>query len=206
MQVSICSPCSSAWFLSATLASTVQTPKSRTFLLWGDCAALTSAALPTYNFKFQHYVAQHVDASKLIFAAIFSRLLNHLLFILCFYMLSLSSKTSLPISFLFFIFPNLTSLLFSLYRRSRWMLRGFGCCSCPRGRPPPAPRPLGPGRLSTRFAFAPMGGSSCPRLAPDPPARSATTSASRTHTYKNKQTHPERETGWTDRCTHIACL
>lgn len=95
-------------------------------------------------------------------------------------------STSLPISFLFFTFPNLTSLLFSLYGRSRWMLRGFGCCSCRRGRPPPAPRPLGPGRLSTRFAFAPTGGSSCPRLAPDPPARSATTSASRTHTYKNK--------------------
>lgn len=80
MHVSACSPCAcmiSLW------ASTVQNPEP--FRCDGDCAELNSATSPTYNFKFQHYVPQHVDARKLIFAAVFSRLFNHLLFMLCFY-------------------------------------------------------------------------------------------------------------------------
>lgn len=64
--------------------------------------------------------------------------------------------------------------------RSLWTLAGSAWCGCPRGKPPAAPRPPGPGRPSTRFACAPTAGSSCRRPARAPPARSATTSASRT--------------------------
>lgn len=147
------------------------------------CTALCRLAR-TYNFTFQLHRAHHMDASKHIFTEVFSRFLSCHLFMLRFFLLSWRSIPARPISLLSLIFPSLTCFFFfSLSCRSLWMLAGFAWCSCRRGRPLPAPRPLGPGRLSTRFAFAPTGGSSCPRLAPDPPARLATMSASRTNAY-----------------------
>lgn len=81
--------------------------------------------------------------------------------------------------------PDFWPSLLSPPYRSRWTLSGFAWCGCLRERPPAALRPPAPARPSTRFACVPTAGCSCRKPALAPPARSATTFASRAavHTW-----------------------